>query len=379
MFAFRAIIVEIASVSDSLTWPRGVNVADELVFTVSGAEAKPVRATTLLEIGLSERHHLQEWVLAHPEILGPGIRVVTFEFDRWWAVGGDPLDRLDVLGLDRSGRLVVAELKRDAAPDTVEMQAIKYAAMASRFTPETLGYQHARFLRARGHSVTEEEALAALEEHADDKTLAIETLRQPRIVLLAASFLPVVTATAVWLREMGLDITLMRFQAYRTDTETLVTVSQLLPVATVEEFTVVPRGNVQAAGQEYSTAPLSASEFSTLASVVTNVGVRGALDLCASRPGECVGVSEICEYTGRSRTQLNADLAGLTRLVKKTFGKNSWPFEWQRSSARGEGCYRMDGEQAEWWTDATVSDEATALPERPLADRGEAAMGGPER
>ena len=47
--------------------------------------------------------HLQERVLAHPEILGPDIRVVTFEFDRWWAVGGDPLDRLDVLGLDRSG------------------------------------------------------------------------------------------------------------------------------------------------------------------------------------------------------------------------------------------------------------------------------------
>ena len=94
--------MEIASVSDSLTWPRGVNVADELVFTVSGAEAKPVRATTLLEIGLSERRHLQEWVLAHPEILGPDIRVVTFEFDRWWAVGGDPLDRLDVLGLDRA-------------------------------------------------------------------------------------------------------------------------------------------------------------------------------------------------------------------------------------------------------------------------------------
>ena len=203
-----------------------MDVADELVFTVSGAEAKPVRATTLPEIGLSERQHLQEWVLAHPEILGPGIKVVTFEFDRWGAAGGDPLDRLDVLGLDRSGRLVVAELKRDAAPDTVEMQAIKYAAMASRFTPETLGHQHARFRRDRGDSVTEETALADLEEHTDDKTLAVETLRQPRIVLLAASFPPVVTATAVWLREMGLDITLMRFQAYQTDTETLVTVSQ---------------------------------------------------------------------------------------------------------------------------------------------------------
>jgi hypothetical protein len=194
--------------------------ADELVFTVSGVTAKPVAAVSPGEIGLSERQHLQEWVIVHPEILGPHIMVVTFEFDRWWAAGGSPLDRLDVLGLDRFGRLVVAELKRDAAPDTVEMQAIKYAAMASRFTPETLASQHARFLSSRGQTVTDEEALTALEEHTQDKTLAVEALRQPRIVLLAASFPPVVTATAVWLREMGLDISLVQFQAYRTDQET---------------------------------------------------------------------------------------------------------------------------------------------------------------
>ena len=357
-----------------------VDVADELVFTVSGAEAKPVRATTLPEIGLSERYHLQEWVLAHPEILGPGIKVVTFEFDRWWAAGGDPLDRLDVLGLDRSGRLVVAELKRDAAPDTVEMQALKYAAMASRFTPETLGHQHARFRRARGHPVTEEEALAALEDHADDKMLAVDTLRQPRIVLLAASFSPVVTATAVWLREMGLDITLMRFQAYRTDTETFVTVSQLLPVPTVEEFTVVPRGNVQAAAQhEYSDAPLSVGDFQELASVLTNEGMRGALDLCANRPGEWVMYSEISEYTGRSRAQLRAGLGVLTKLVRKRFGKNSAPFEAPWLPDRGDYGFRMNAEQAAWWKHATAADEATVLREPPSLDHNEAALEGPER
>jgi RecB family endonuclease NucS len=77
-------------------------------------------------------------VLAHPEILGDGVLVVTFEFDRWQGSGGArERDRLDVLSLGADGRLIVAELKRDRAPDTVEMQAIKYAAMASRFTEDT--------------------------------------------------------------------------------------------------------------------------------------------------------------------------------------------------------------------------------------------------
>lgn len=136
--------------------------SDELVFTVEGSKAKPAERVSLPEIGLTERADLQEWVIAHPAILGTGVLIVTFEFDRWWSSSGAPLDRLDVLGLDRAGRLVVAELKRDVAPDTVEMQAIKYAAMASRFTPDTVASQHAKFLSAQGQKVTDEEGLFAM-------------------------------------------------------------------------------------------------------------------------------------------------------------------------------------------------------------------------
>jgi hypothetical protein len=214
--------------------------ADELLFTVAGSSAKRATPISLAEAGLRERQDLQEWVLEHPEILGPGVMVVTFEFDRWWSSSGNqPLDRLDVLGLDDSGTLVVAELKRDRAPDTVEMQAIKYAAMASRFTLESLGSQHARFRAARGRPCTDDEALASLAAHAEEMTA--ESLRRPRIVLLASDYPPVVTATVVWLTEMSLDVTLMKFQAYRTETETLLSVSQVYPVPDIEEFTVSPR------------------------------------------------------------------------------------------------------------------------------------------
>jgi RecB family endonuclease NucS len=42
---------------------------------------------------------------------------------------------LDVLGLDRDGRLVVVELKRDQAPDTVDMQALKYGSLVKQRFP----------------------------------------------------------------------------------------------------------------------------------------------------------------------------------------------------------------------------------------------------
>lgn len=212
---------------------------NDLLFTITGNKATPAQAVTLAEAGLRERRDLQEWVIAHPHILGDNIAIVTFEFDRWWASSTAPTDRLDILGLGADGRLVIAELKRDKAPDTVEMQAIKYAAMASRFTTEALASQHARFLTQRGTATTEDEALQHLMAHAGD--LDVETLRRPRIVIVAQEFPPVLTATAVWLTEMGLDLTLVRVQAYRTQNEVLLSVSQLFPVKDVEEFTVSPR------------------------------------------------------------------------------------------------------------------------------------------
>lgn len=212
---------------------------DELLFTVHGSTATRAEPLTMAEAGLRERRDLQAWVVAHPEILGSDIMIVTMEFDRWQSGRGKTSDRLDILGLHSSGELVVAELKRDRAPDTVEMQAVKYAAMVSRFTIETLAEQHAKFLSQTGPPIDDEAAGNLLAAHAPDITL--ESLRRPRLVLLASEYPPTTAATAVWLREMGIDITLMQYRAYRTGGEIAVSVSQLFPIPSIEDFTISPR------------------------------------------------------------------------------------------------------------------------------------------
>lgn len=58
--------------------------------------------------------------------------MVTAESDRWEAGDERVRDRLDMLLLDTTGSLVIAELKRYKAPDTADLQALEYAANCSQ-------------------------------------------------------------------------------------------------------------------------------------------------------------------------------------------------------------------------------------------------------
>ena len=329
---------------------------DELVYSIDSSKACRATPITLAEAGLRERTHLQQWILAHPEIIGEGVLIVTCEFDAWQSSSGPERDRLDVLALDRSGRLVVVELKRDRAPDTVELQAIKYAAMASRFTPEVLASQHAEFLRKHDNVVSDEEAMQYLVEHVNDE-LNPDLLRQPRIVLVASEFPPTVTATIVWLSEMGLGINLVCIRAYRTEREVCITVSQLYPVPDVEEFTVAPvRASARRARDaDYPEIPWDAESLARLSEVATNPTVRAAMDLCAERPGEWVSIRELEAKGGRTQAEARADLAGLTMMVKRRFGRRNWPFEVQWAAGGDENAYyRMEKDVAATWRSAPL-------------------------
>jgi hypothetical protein len=222
------------------------------------AAARAVDMTTLGGAGLLERRHLQEWIVAHPEILGPTVMVVTIEY-AGWIVDGDPQrQRLDVLGIDADGRLVVAELKRGVAPDTVDMQAVKYAAMASRFSLETLAAAHASFSASCGVSLSQDQAAEALQAHA--AALSDDTLHDPRIVIVAQGYSPLVIWAVVWLANRGVDISLVRFQPYkRSSGEVLVTFSTLFPLPDLERSLISPGD----AGGEVPTVKLPSVEWTT--------------------------------------------------------------------------------------------------------------------
>ena len=245
--------------------------AEEMLFTVAGSVAMPAQMISLEEAGLEERADLQEWVLSNPAILGPAVKIITFEIEGLSA-GSANRDRIHVLGLALDGRLVIGELKASRVPDT-EVSAIKYAAIASRITPESLADQFLRFQARRQIPMTPDEALAELQAHAPD--LSQETLRRPRVVLLATEFSPTVTSSVVWLSEMGIDVSLVQISAFRSyvygptvsGNVPMIAVRQIYPLREVEEFTISPE---RQRAKEIADAKRRVQDASTVRRLVTS-------------------------------------------------------------------------------------------------------------
>lgn len=332
----------------------------ELLLAVSadGVGATSVPAGTLKAAGLMERQHLQEWVIAHPEILGQGVMVVAVEYDGWMAGSGAQRDRLDVLGLDVDGRLVVAELKRGPAPDTVDMQAIKYAAMASQFKVETLATAYASYRAKRGATITVEAAADEISTHAPATT--DETLANPRLVVIAQSFSPSVISSVVWLAKRGLTIALTRFQPYQLeDGRVLVTFSRLFPLPTLEDSIVAP--GTPTADIPVAQLPVVEWHVEELVALgrIANPTARTVLDMCSERADSIVSLTEIVDAAGITRSAARGQLAGLTMVIKSRFKRRNWPFvvKWAADGTQ-QASYTMSASMAGRWLEAARHLEA---------------------
>lgn len=333
---------------------------DEVLFSVSEETAQQVGRVDLADLNLQERKHLQEWVLANPAILGPGVEIITSEFDRWQTSEGAPVaDRLDVLAIGGDGRLIVVELKRGAAPHTIHMQAVNYAAMVSRLQPEDVADLLAISRSRMGQQTSRDSALTFLET---EKLMTLEGIRKPRIVLIASDFPPSVTASVVWLNEQRVDISLIRFRAYRVADKTLVSFSRLYPVPDVEEFTIGRRTDVVGSVDDGdSGAPWDEGAFRRLREQ-GNAATLAMLDLAAAEDAVPFGVKEIASTAGISEASVRGQLAGLTMRLKNPkygFAQTSSPVDvnWL---AGGVASYTMDPQLAAMWRSVNGSEDAAS-------------------
>jgi hypothetical protein len=197
----------------------------DLVFAIDGIEARASDPISLSEAGAGGASSYTEWIVQHPQLLGARVRIVASDL-RW--EGQTEEARIDVLGLDGDGRLVVGVVVVDDEPEQVLLRALTQAAYASRLEPQTLAEMHARQLRRQGQHIAEDVALHRLVVHTGH-ALDPNKLGQTRMVMFTEHLSPTLGTTVVWLDEMGLDIALQRLQAYQVGDQSLLIVSRAFP------------------------------------------------------------------------------------------------------------------------------------------------------
>lgn len=74
------------------------------------------------------------------------------------------------------------------------------------------------------------------------------------------------------------------------------------------------------------------------------------LDFTAGLEGMPLTFAELCEATGETRPKARGELARLTSIVRKYFGRDQWPAdaEWESEGI----CYRMNPTTAALWNEA---------------------------
>lgn len=191
-----------------------------------------VPVTSFGQTGVLERQDLQRILRDKPEILEDGLFILSEEFSNWQGSGRS----IDLLALDQTGRLVVVELKRGETGEHMDLQAIRYAAMVSTITLQQAIDAHREYLNKRGIDEDAEERVNGHLENLDDAQEF--STDQPRIVLVSEGFSPELTTCVLWLNRNGLDVTCIRMQPYRNESELLVETSQVIPLPEAADYLV---------------------------------------------------------------------------------------------------------------------------------------------
>lgn len=199
-----------------------------------GLTRRPTADFAALE--MYERADLQRLLRDEVSALGEDLLVVAEEFGNW----EDARRRIDLLALDKSGRLVVIELKRTDVGGHMELQAIRYAAMVSSMGfAEVLDAYEAHCAKHRSSedvdARAELEAFLDVSDDVEEPTISTDV----RIILVSADFGREITTAVLWLNGFeGMDIRCVRLVPYEMDGRVLLDIQQVIPLPEAADYQV---------------------------------------------------------------------------------------------------------------------------------------------
>jgi hypothetical protein len=125
-----------------------------------------------------EEDELEEWIAQNPELLGEKLLIIARQL-----IVPD-VGRLDLLGIDANGQLVIVELKRSLLPREAVAQGLDYASWLNAATEEEILVTANQYLQEQ--SKDSERTLADAFEETFGKKLPDWVCQNHRVLLLAA-------------------------------------------------------------------------------------------------------------------------------------------------------------------------------------------------
>ena len=195
--------------------------------------------------GVLERADLQRILRDQPEVLEEGLLIISEEFGDWQ----DSNRRIDLLGLDSEGQLVVVELKRGETGEHMDLQAIRYAAMVANMTVQHVVETFQAYLEKRageqGEAADRDAAYDRIREHLKSQEVDSNTVHTdiPRVILASENFSKELTTCAMWLNDSwlmsaGRQMKCVRLQPHRYGDEILIEASVVVPLPEAADYQV---------------------------------------------------------------------------------------------------------------------------------------------
>lgn len=160
---------------------------------------KPLE-TSLANEGRKESLDLESWIATNPSIIRPGLTVIG----RQVMTGSGPLD---LLAIDRSGDLVIIELKRDRLPRETLAQAMDYASDVASWGIDKLSEVCTKYT---GKSLED-----VLSEHLPDMDLESFAVNESqRIILVGFAIEASLERMVEWLSDgygVGINAVILKY------------------------------------------------------------------------------------------------------------------------------------------------------------------------
>ena len=189
---------------------------------------------TFAELGFGERQHLQEWLANQPSALGEELLILQKEFDGF----DDTRERLDLLALDKDGRLVIIENKLDDSGRDVVWQALKYASYCASLTTSQIIDIYQSYLDRYSGGGNAKELICDFLNVPDIAEVVLNSGNQQRLMLVAANFRKEVTSSALWLLSHGIQLQCFKVTPFALADDLLLNVDQIIPTPEAKEFMI---------------------------------------------------------------------------------------------------------------------------------------------